>query len=230
MAKILLIEDDLQLASSVKEQLESALHTVEHVVDGREGLDRLRLYSYDVAVLDWTLPDISGLDVLKGYRDAGGTTPVLMLTGRTEIDNRVEGLTSGADDYLTKPFDFRELASRLQALLRRPANYCQNNLNIGDLEIDIAAKIVRRQGVKMKLLPKEFAVLEFLLRRADHCFDTDALLTHVWNSESDASEAAVWQTIKRLRNKLDVEGEESIIVNVKGMGYKIEKDRLRFRE
>ncbi len=82
----------------------------------------------------------------------------------------------------------------------------------------------------MKLLPKEFAVLEFLLRRADHCFDTDALLTHVWNSESDASEAAVWQTIKRLRNKLDIEGKESIIVNVKGMGYKIEKDKLRFRE
>ncbi|MCC6978619.1 MAG: response regulator transcription factor [Candidatus Melainabacteria bacterium] len=230
MAKILLVEDDLQLASSVKEQLEGAMHTVEHVADGREGLDRLRLYSYDVAVLDWTLPDMSGLEVLRNYRDSGGATPVLMLTGRTEIDNRVEGLSSGADDYLTKPFDFRELASRLQALMRRPANYCPNNLAIGDLEIDIAAKIVRRNGVKMKLLPKEFAVLEFLLRRADHCFDTDALLTHVWNSESDASEAAVWQTIKRLRNKLDIEGKESIIVNVKGMGYKIEKDKLRFRE
>lgn len=230
MAKILLIEDDLQLASSVKEQLESAMHTVEHVADGREGLDRLRLYSYDVAILDWTLPDISGLEILRDFRDGGGVTPVLMLTGRTEIDNRVEGLTSGADDYLTKPFDFRELASRLQALMRRPANYCPNNLAIGDLEIDIGAKVVRRKGVKMKLLPKEFAVLEFLLRRADHCFDTEALLTHVWNSESDASEAAVWQTIKRLRNKLDVDGEESIIVNVKGMGYKIEKERLRFRE
>jgi len=230
MAKILLIEDDLQLALSIKEQLEKLMHTVEHVCEGREGLDRLRLYSYDVAILDWTLPELSGVEVLKSFRDSGGSTPVLMLTGRADVDNRVEGLTSGADDYLTKPFDIRELASRLQALLRRPAGYLPKIVSCGDLEVDMAAKIVRRKGLKLKLLPKEFAVLEFLLRRADHCFNTDDLLTHVWNSESDASEAAVWQTIKRLRTKLDTEGEESIIVNVKGMGYKIEKDRLRFRE
>ncbi len=226
MAKILLIEDDQQLASSVKEQLENAKHVVEHVADGKEGFDRLRLYSYDVAILDWNLPDLSGVDVLKKFRDIGGMTPVLMLTGKTDIDFRVEGFSSGADDYLTKPFDFRELASRLNALLRRPSTYCPSNLTLGDLEIDMAAKIVKRKGIKLKLLPKEFAVLEFLVRRPDHCFDTEALLTHVWSSESDASEAAVWQTIKRLRSKLDVEGEESIIVNVKGMGYKVEKERL----
>ncbi len=230
MAKILLIEDDQQLALSVKEQLENAKHVVEHVAEGSEGFDRLRLYSYDVAILDWQLPDISGVDVLKKYRDLGGNTPVLMLTGKTEIDFRLEGFSSGADDYLTKPFDFRELASRLNALMRRPASYCPSNLTLGDLEIDIAAKVVKRQGVKLKLLPKEFAVLEFLVRRPDHCFDTEALLTHVWSSESDASEAAVWQTIKRLRSKLDVQGEESIIVNVKGMGYKIEKERLQYRD
>jgi len=230
MAKILLIEDDPLLAASIKEQLENLKHVVEHVIEGKEGLDRLKLYCYDIAILDWTLPDISGLEVLKKFRDLGGVTPVLMLTGKADVDFRVEGFSSGADDYLTKPFDFRELASRINALLRRPANYCPSNLSIGDLEIDMAAKVVRRRGVKLKLLPKEFAVLEFLVRRADHCFDTEALLNYVWSSESDASEAAVWQTIKRLRNKLDVEGEASIILNVKGMGYKVEKERLQFRD
>lgn len=230
MAKILLIEDDQHLAASVKEQLENSKHVVEHVAEGKEGFDRLKLYSYDVAILDWALPDMQGIDVLRQFRDIGGVTPVLMLTGKADVDFRLEGFSSGADDYLVKPFDFRELASRLNALLRRPANYCPSNLTIGELEIDIAAKVVRRKGVKLKLLPKEFAVLEFLVRRADSFFDTEALLAHVWSSESDASEAAVWQTIKRLRSKLDVEGEESIIVNVKGMGYKVEKERLRARD
>jgi two-component system OmpR family response regulator len=230
MAKILLIEDDQHLAASIKEQLENSKHVVEHVAEGKEGFDRLKLYSYDVAILDWALPDMQGIDVLRQFRDIGGVTPVLMLTGKADVDFRLEGFSSGADDYLVKPFDFRELASRLNALLRRPANYCPSNLTIGELEIDIAAKVVRRKGVKLKLLPKEFAVLEFLVRRADSFFDTEALLAHVWSSESDASEAAVWQTIKRLRSKLDVEGEESIIVNVKGMGYKVEKERLRARD
>lgn len=230
MAKILLIEDDQHLAASIKEQLENSKHVVEHVAEGKEGFDRLKLYSYDVAILDWALPDMQGIDVLRQFRDIGGVTPVLMLTGKADVDFRLEGFSSGADDYLTKPFDFRELASRLNALLRRPANYCPSNLTIGELEIDIAAKVVRRKGVKLKLLPKEFAVLEFLVRRADSFFDTEALLAHVWSSESDASEAAVWQTIKRLRSKLDVEGEESIIVNVKGMGYKVEKERLKARD
>jgi two-component system OmpR family response regulator len=230
MAKILLIEDDQHLAASIKEQLENSKHVVEHVAQGKEGFDRLKLYSYDVAILDWALPDMQGIDVLRQFRDIGGVTPVLMLTGKADVDFRLEGFSSGADDYLTKPFDFRELASRLNALLRRPANYCPSNLTIGELEIDIAAKVVRRKGVKLKLLPKEFAVLEFLVRHADSFFDTEALLAHVWSSESDASEAAVWQTIKRLRSKLDVEGEESIIVNVKGMGYKVEKERLKARD
>lgn len=230
MAKILLIEDDQHLAASIKEQLENSKHVVEHVAEGKEGFDRLKLYSYDVAILDWALPDMQGIDVLRQFRDIGGVTPVLMLTGKADVDFRLEGFSSGADDYLTKPFDFRELASRLNALLRRPANYCPSNLTVGELEIDIASKVVRRKGVKLKLLPKEYAVLEFLLRRADSFFDTEALLAHVWSSESDASEAAVWQTIKRLRSKLDVEGEESIIVNVKGMGYKIEKERLKARD
>jgi two-component system OmpR family response regulator len=230
MAKILLIEDDQHLAASIKEQLENSKHVVEHVAEGKEGFDRLKLYSYDVAILDWALPDMQGIDVLRQFRDIGGVTPVLMLTGKADVDFRLEGFSSGADDYLVKPFDFRELASRLNALLRRPANYCPSNLTIGELEIDIAAKVVRRKGVKLKLLPKEFAVLEFLVRRADSFFDTEALLAHVWSSESDASESAVWQTIKRLRSKLDVEGEESIIVNVKGMGYKVEKERLRARD
>lgn len=227
MAKILLIEDDEHLALSTKKHLENSNHTVEHVADGGEAIDRLRLYAYDIAILDWNLPTKTGPEVLKEYRNQGGTTPVLMLTANSAVNSKVEGFSAGADDYLTKPFDVKELEIRILALLRRPANYAPSNICLGDLEIDLGTKTVTRKGLRIKLLPKEFSLLEFLVRRADHCFDTDALLTHVWSSESDATEAAVWQTIKRLRNKLDIDGAESVIVNVKGMGYKIEKERLR---
>ena len=226
MAKILLIEDDELLAASVRKYLQNRGHEIEWVADGKEGLDRLRFYHYDLAILDWQLPSMDGPNVVKEYRNQGGICPVLMLTGNSEVDQRVAGLDAGADDYLTKPFSIEEVNARIQAILRRPANLFPATLCLGNLEVDIARKSVKRDGIAIKLLPKEFALLEFLLRRADQFFDVNALLSHVWSSESEASEAAVWQVVKRLRQKLDEPDTESIIVNVKGMGYKIDKNRI----
>lgn len=226
MAKILLIEDDKLLSASIRSYLQNRGHEVEAVEDGPEGLGRLRLYAYDVAILDWQLPGMDGPQVLKEYRGQGGLCPILMLTSHATTREKIQGLEAGADDYLTKPFDIEEVNARLQALLRRPANLFPQAVRLGDLEIDIARRVVSRKGINIKLLPKEFALLEFLVRRADQFFDVDALLNHVWSSESEATEAAVWQTVKRLRQKLDQPDGESIIVNVKGMGYKIDKSRL----
>ncbi|CAN5586267.1 response regulator transcription factor [soil metagenome] len=226
MAKILLIEDDELLAASVRKYLQNRGHEIEWVADGKEGLDRLRFYQYDLAILDWQLPSMDGPSVVKEYRNHGGVCPVLMLTGNSDVEQRITGLDSGADDYLTKPFHIEEVNARIQAILRRPANLFPATLSLGNLEVDIARKVVKRDGIAIKLLPKEFALLEFLLRRADQFFDVNALLSHVWSSESEASEAAVWQVVKRLRQKLDEPGSESIIVNVKGMGYKIDRSRI----
>jgi two-component system OmpR family response regulator len=230
MAKILLIEDDELLAASVRKYLQNRGHEIEWVADGKEGLDRLRFYQYDLAILDWQLPSMDGPNVVKEYRNQGGVCPVLMLTGNSAVEQRITGLDSGADDYLTKPFSIEEVNARIQAILRRPANLFPSTLSLGNLEVDIARKVVKRDGIAIKLLPKEFALLEFLLRRADQFFDVNALLSHVWSSESEASEAAVWQVVKRLRQKLDDPQGESIIVNVKGMGYKIDKSRIQSRE
>lgn len=226
MAKVLLVEDDEILAESLRMQLQKRGNEVEWVADGKEGLDRLRFYQYDLAILDWRLPNLTGPEIVKEYRNKGGLCPVLLLTSFDKTSQKIEGLDSGADDYVTKPFDIEEVCARIQALLRRPANIFPPSVKVGNLEIDIARKVVSRDGIPIKLLPKEFALLEFLLRRADQFFDVNALLDHVWGSESDATDAAVWQVVKRLRNKLDDSNGESIIVNVKGLGYKIDKSRI----
>lgn len=230
MAKILLVEDDELLAASVTKSLQNRGHELEWVADGEEGLSRLKFYQYDLVILDWNLPLMEGPAVVQEYRNYGGISPVLMLTSNKETTQKITGLNAGADDYITKPFDIDELNARIQALLRRPANLFSPNLKVGNLEIDFGKKLVKRDGVAIKLLPKEFALLEFLLRRPDQFFDVNALLSHVWSAEKEASEAAVWTVVKRLRQKLDNGDGESIIVNVKGMGYKIDKSRIMSQE
>jgi DNA-binding response OmpR family regulator len=183
-----------------------------------------------MAIVDWQLPGMTGPDIVREYRNHAGVCPILMLTSNSQTSQKISGLEAGADDYLTKPFEIEEVNARIQAILRRPASLFPTTVTVGNLEVDIARKVVQKDGMAIKLLPKEFALLEFLLRRADQFFDVNALLSHVWSSESEASEAAVWQAVKRLRQKLDDPGDESIIVNVKGMGYKIDKSRIVSRE
>lgn len=222
MAKILLVEDDLTAAAMVKDWLEYELYVVEEVHNGEDALDLLKTYSYDVIVLDWQLPKMSGVDLLKDFRDRGGKTPVLMLTGNRTIGEKETGLDAGADDYLTKPFDMRELSARLRALLRRSPTARSTVMKCKHVSLDPSTCKVTSDGAELKLLPTEYALLEFLMRHPDRVFSIDEILDHVWKSESEATATAVRTYITRLRKKIDVEGKPSIITTVHGLGYKLD--------
>ncbi|HEY9784503.1 MAG TPA: response regulator transcription factor [Candidatus Obscuribacterales bacterium] len=222
MAKILIVEDDQVLADLAREWLGFEHHTVDVVGDGTEGLDRVKHYEYDLIVLDWQLPGISGLEILREFRASGGTAPVLMLTGRGTVSDKETGLDSGADDYLTKPFHAKELCARVRALLRRQRGYLGNVVQVGDLVLDRMSYKVTRGGEEVKLVPKEFALLEFLMRNPNRVFSPEHLLNSVWPTESDATVDALTTCIKRLRKKIDVEDKPSIIQTVYGVGYKLE--------
>jgi DNA-binding response OmpR family regulator len=222
MAKILIVEDDQLLAQIIEDEMRTERHQSEHASDGSEALEKLRCYAYDLVVLDWNLPSIPGLDVLLEMRSAGKTTPVLMLTGKTKLQEKETGLDAGADDYLTKPFEIRELAARVRALLRRADQRTSNILNVGNLLLDPATHTVRRNGEDVLLSPKEFALLEFFMRNKNTVFSTEALISRVWKSDADVSNVAVRAELKRLRDKIDVAGQPSVIRTIFGVGYKLE--------
>ena len=221
MAKILVVEDDRLVAQAVVDALKFAQHIVECVDDGKEGLDRLLLYQYDIAILDLNLPSIPGIEIARNYRASGGMLPLLMLTGRGDISDKESGFDSGVDDYLTKPFDVRELIARVRVLLRRPQQTLPDLITIGNLSLNVREGTATFHGKEVRLLKKERTVLEFLMRHPNQIFSVQELLNRLWSSESDSSEDAVRQCIARLRSKLS-EGENTgPIVTVKGLGYKI---------
>lgn len=222
MAKVLVVEDDVALGKMVRDWLSLEHHNTELVADGAEGLSRVKVYDYDLLILDWELPGAPGIEILKAYRARGGLAPVLMLTGRGSVNDKEMGLDAGADDYLTKPFHAKELTARLRALLRRPEGYLGDILKVGAISLDRTNYRVMRGTEEIKLLPKEFALLEFFMRNPNRVFAPEALLNRVWASESEATIDALTTCIKRLRKKLDVDGQESLIKTVHGVGYKIE--------
>jgi len=221
MAKILLVEDDVSLVSELKEVLTEEGHALDVANDGLTALESLRAFVYDLVILDVNVPKLSGIEVCARFRTAGGTCPILMLTGLSEISDKEAGLDAGADDYLTKPFSARELLARIRALLRRSPIAAPVELRFKDLVVDVSKKTVRRGENEIKLWAKEYDVLVFLLKNTNHVFDTDALLSRVWPMEADISPEAIRQCIKRLREKIDVDGEPSLISTVKGFGYTI---------
>lgn len=206
----------------VRDWLENERYTVEEAHTGPEALDFLKLYEYDLVILDWMLPQTSGVEVMKAYRAAGGRSPILMLTGKRAIMEKEFGLDAGADDYLTKPFDMRELSARIRALLRRSPAVRHTVLRCGNVSLDSANCSVARDGVELKLLPTEYSLLEFLMRNQGCVFSTAALLEHVWKSDSEATDVAVRTYITRLRKKIDTDGAPSLITTVHGLGYKLE--------
>lgn len=222
MAKILVVEDEPDFSELVGEWLKSQHHVVEIVGSGEDALDRLRFYKYDIVVLDWMLPGVSGLDVCKEFRSHGGTTPILLLTAKRHVDEKEQGLDAGADDYLTKPFEMKELSARIRALLRRPQAFAGAVLQVGDLVLEPNTYKVTRNGEDLTLLPKEFALLEFLMRHPNQVFSAEALLDRVWSSDSEASPETIRTYIKRLRKKIDVDGQPSVLSTVHGVGYKLE--------
>ncbi len=223
MPKILIIEDDPVVAQSILDWAESQHHTAELVETGPDGLDRLKFYSYDMAILDWGLPGMSGLEVLASYRNAGGIqVPILMLTGRGSLSDKEIGLDSGADDYLTKPFDIRELAARIRALLRRPTDIAPTVNGNPRFGLDHHTYSLVRNGEKIKLLPKEFAIVEFLMRHQGQFFAPEQILNHVWESNSESTVSALRTCIKRLRQRIERDNEAPVIVTSRGYGYKLD--------
>jgi len=220
--KILLVEDEPDFSILIGEWLRNEHHIVEVVETGEEGIDRLKFYQYDIVILDWMLPGVSGLDVCKSYRQGGGKTPILLLTAKKHVDEKEQGLDAGADDYLTKPFEMKELSARIRALLRRPSAFSGSVLQVGSLNLNPTTFKLTRIGEEIALLPKEFALLEFMMRHPNQVFSAEALLDRVWSSDSEASPETIRTYIKRLRKKIDVPGQPSILSTVHGVGYKLD--------
>lgn len=227
MAKVLIIEDDDAIREQVEDWLSNKNFVVESAQTGAEGQSRLEQYEYDVIVLDWELPDATGIEILKKLRASGSRTPVLMLTGRGSIDDKETGFDTGADDYLTKPFDLRELNMRIHSLLKRTADSTDsatNNLTFKHITLDPRNFKVLVKEKPVTLHAREFQLLEYLLRHPGQVFSAADLLDRVWHSDSAVGPETVRQCVKRIRKKIDLEKSESIIENIYGVGYRLKLD------
>ena len=221
MMRILIVEDEEHLAQLVAEILGREGHTADVVGDGRTALARALVEPFDLLVVDWMLPDLDGVQVVKRLRAAGVGVPVLMLTARAQVEDRVEGLDAGADDYLPKPFAFPELLARVRALARRPPekNAAETVLTAGDVTLDPGRHEVRRGGERVELTAKEFALLATLMQRPGQIFTRSVLLDTVWGGTTGSYTNSVDLYVHYLRKKLDREGEPSRIRTVHGAGY-----------
>jgi DNA-binding response OmpR family regulator len=216
--RVLVVEDEGRLREIIARGLSEAAYAVDAVADGEAALRKMPGSEYDAIILDVRLPGKDGFEVCRRMRDAGVRTPVLMLTARDAVDDRVMGLDAGADDYLTKPFDFRELLARLRALLRRPLTVELQEIRIADLTIDTLAQTAERSGVRIRLTTKEYGILEFLARHAHSVVTRRDLVTHVWDENHDPFSNAIEVHINRLRRKVDG-GHQPLIHTRRGAGY-----------
>jgi two-component system OmpR family response regulator len=218
--KVLVIEDDAELAGYILRGLGELGHVPDHAASGREGLFLAAGEAYDVLVVDRMLPEIDGLTLVKTARGAGIRTPILFLTALGATEDRVEGLDAGADDYLVKPFAFTELAARLHALARRPPVLeAETVLRIGGLEMDVLRRVVTRDGRRIELQPREFRLLEYLLRNAGRVVTRTMLLEKVWDFHFDPQTSVVETHISRLRGKIDKGFDVPLLHTVRGAGY-----------
>ncbi|MFA7268235.1 MAG: heavy metal response regulator transcription factor [Sterolibacterium sp.] len=221
--KILVVEDEPKTGNYLKQGLEEAGFVVDLARDGPDGLHLATTEDYDLAVLDVMLPGIDGWQVLRGIRKAGKEMPVLFLTARDEVDDRVKGLELGADDYLVKPFAFSELLARVRTLLRRGAKAKESDiLRAADLELDLMRRRVVRAGKRIDLTAKEFALLELLLRRQGEVLPRSLIASQVWDMNFDSDTNVIEVAIRRLRVKVDDGFEPKLIHTVRGMGYVLE--------
>src|SRR4030095_16645344 len=210
MAKILVVEDDLEFSGVVQGWLTNEHHAVEVVHDGKVARDTLQVYEYDLVILDWQLPGLSGVEICQQFRSQGGVTPILMLTGKSAIAEKEAGLDAGSDDYLTKPFHMKELSARVRALLRRASGMTSNVLSAGKLVLDPSLYRVTVNGEEIHLQKREFALLEFLMRNPNKVFSAEALLERVWASETDATPFAIRTCMMRLRRKIESGTDSSL--------------------
>ena len=223
MMRALIIEDDEVVARFIAKGLRQHGYLVDVARDGRDGLFHALEQAYDVMVVDRMLPGLDGLSVLKTVRSAGNATPILILSALAEVDNRVEGLRAGGDDYLTKPFAFSELIARLEALQRRPRGGAPAHAvyRAGDLELDPRRRTVTRAGEPIRLLPREFALLEYLMRHRGQVVTRTMLLENVWDYHFDPQTNVVDVHVSRLRAKVDRPFSEPLVETVRGVGYRL---------
>lgn len=219
---ILVVEDERRLANLIRRALEEENHVVDVSQDGAEALDMAQSTDYDLLVLDLMLPHMDGIDVARRLRAEGNDTRILMLTARDAVDDRVLGLEAGADDYLVKPFSFSELLARVKALSRRQVQpQLEQELQAGNLVLDLAKREARRNGTVIELTAKEFQLLEFLMRNAGHVLTRTQILDHVWGYNFDSFSNVVDIYVHYLRNKIDRDFDEPLIKTVRGVGYSL---------
>lgn len=220
--RALLVEDDATIADFVTRGLREAGFAVDHAADGEEGLEAARTQPYDVIIVDLMLPKRDGLSLIEAMRGAGISTPVLILSARRSVDDRVRGLQTGGDDYLTKPFAFAELLARVQALVRRASRTPEpTTLTFDDLVLELLSRRVTRGGAAIDLRPREFALLEYLMRNAGKVVSKTMILSHVWDYSFDPQTNIVDVLVSRLREKIDRPFEKKLLHTVRGVGYVI---------
>jgi DNA-binding response OmpR family regulator len=218
---ILIAEDDAPVAKFLLSGLESEHYVVRIATAGHQVSEMLEAGQCDLVILDLKLPDISGMEVLRQVRATKPHLPILILTGSARVEDRVDGLDSGADDYLTKPFAFSELSARVRALLRRSSLPFEPVLRSSDLELDRVRRAVYRSGRSIELTPKEFALLEYLMLNAGHSVSRSSIIQHVWKLSSDTLTNVVDVYINYLRRKIDIDAPEQLIHTVRGAGYRL---------
>ncbi len=221
--RVLLIEDDVTIARLLKEGLEDESYAVDIARDGSEGYRTAAADDYDVIILDIMLPEMNGYEVCRSLRNDGSKTPILMLTARDAERDIVEGLDTGADDYLAKPFSFDVLLARIRALLRRPNEKLEEILQVGDLKLDPSSKKVTRASQEINLTAKEYGVLEYLMRNKGKVLSKEQIISHVWDFDADVLPNNVELFIMFLRRKIDKPFKSKLIHTVSGFGYKLEE-------
>lgn len=223
MPKILLIEDDQVLSYFIKQYMELKKFEIDLVGDGDEGLLWLTSQEYSVAIIDWDLPGKNGKDICIEYRQNGGQTPIIMLTKRSNLSDKVTGFEAGADDYLPKPFAQEELYSRILSLMRRPPAYRETIITVGNLVLDSNRRTAKVQGQLLELSRKEFSILELLATNPERVFSGENILERLWSTEDDSSIWAVRTHVAKIRSKISAVDEEtaSLIKTIYGQGYKL---------
>jgi DNA-binding response OmpR family regulator len=223
--RILVIEDNHRLNNSLQMNLAHEGYSVDTAYDGQEGQDIAELTPYDLIILDILLPKKDGLEVCRELRRRRIHTPILLLTARDSVDDRVQGLDCGADDYLVKPFAMRELLARLRALLRRNHPYTNGRLEMGDLVVDPITHTVEREGRSIDLTPKEFALLEYFMYHPNQVVTRDMIEQHIWNYDFDCSSNVIDVYVRRLRRKIDHPFEVKLLTTIRGIGYQLATPR-----
>jgi heavy metal response regulator len=217
---VLIVEDDNKIASFIQKGLKQAGYAVDHVTDGEEGLSMAQISPYDVAIVDIMLPGMDGLSLIEALRRKGVDTPVIILSAKRSVDDRIKGLKAGGDDYLTKPFSFSELLARVQALMRRASRSSSPmDLEAGDLRVDLLTREVVRGDMQIELQPREYSLLEYMLRNKGTVLSKTMILEHVWDFNFDPQTNVVDVLVSRLRSKIDRDFEKKLIHTLRGVGY-----------